>query len=377
MRLARRFAVVSALAGVAVVAGSLGAASAAHRKSALAVRDHSARYLCAHGLTPGSQCGSLFNWPLPANPRVLPGSAAMVARLFSNGSGRVSAVQLNPAPGHDWGDAVFYSRPSDPTYRIHCNKPAPHRCPVEGWRVQIPALARPADNGGDAGMSVISKTSHREFDFWHVQTVPLPRNGGTIVVGWAGYAPLDGWGAGASSSCGTGSCTLMSKGLITYSDLARGRINHALYLEVGCSNGRSVYPAYHGGGGACGDTTNAPAYGQWLQLKMSDSQINRARVPRWLKAIYRAFAHYGAMVNDAGSTGAFDVSIESPDSYTALGLRNPFVGWATWQRRHTRHSHVGAYVADGRNRYWLDFGGDVNWAKKLRVLDPCVIAGTC
>lgn len=377
-RLARHLAVVSVLAGLAVVADSVGAAVAAHRKPALAVRDRSARYLCAHASAPPSQCGSVFDWPLPRNPRVLDGSAAMIARLFSTGSGEVTPVQLNPAPGHDWGDALFYSNPSDPVYRIHCNKPAPESCPVEGWQIHIPALARPA-SGSDALMSVISKASDREFDFWDVQSVPLARHGGTIVVGWGGYSALDGWGTGASSSCGGGgSCTIMSKGLTTYSDLSSGHINHALYLLAGCSNGRNVYPAYsEGGGGACADTSNAPAYGQWLQLNMPDSQINRLRVPRWLKAIYRAFADYGAMFYDSGSSGAFDIQIESPQSYTALGLRNPFVGWASWQRLHARRSHVGAYVAAGGQRYWLDFGGGIDWASKLRVIDPCVIAGTC
>lgn len=351
--------------------------SARHRRATH--RSASLRYLCAHHRAPASRCGSLFDMPLPADPRVDPNSSGIIYRMFHMGRGDVSPVQLNPVPGNDWGDAVFYSSPSDPVYTVRCDKPAPTRCPIEGWRIRIPAKARPA-SGGDAGMSVIEPSRGREYDLWRVQTTPLAAGGGTIVVGWGGYGQLDGWGAGTSRSCGGGSCTLMSKGIITYHDLSTAHINHAVYIVANCSNGRSVYPAYSGnaGAGECSDPTNAPAFGQWLQLNMSSRQINHLRAPKWMKAVYLAMARYGAMVYDAGSNGAFDIQIESPESFTALDRGNPFVGWAAQQRRHTRSSHVGAYVSAGGMHFWLDFSrGGIDWFSKLRVIAPCAIAGSC
>ena len=292
------------------------------------------------------------------------------------GTGGIMPVQLNPPPGQDFGPALFYSSPSDPVYRIQCNKPGVGRCPLEGSRIHIPALARPAQ-GSDASMTVIDRASDREYDFWRVQTAPLPRHGGTMVVGRGGSSQLNGWGAGSFSSCANAACIAPSETTISYRQLAAGQIDHALYLVVGCSNGLTVYPASpYGGGGRCDDPTNAPATGQWLQLNMSNQEIDALPVPKWQNAIYKAFARYGGVIADEGSSGGLDFQIESPETYTALGLSNPFIAWAESQRN-IQESHIDASVTEGGVRYSLDLGSSIDWTSKLRVIDPCVIDGSC
>lgn len=163
---------------------------------------------------------------------------------------------------------------------------------------------------------------------------------------------------------------------MTYPQLATGRIDHALYLVVGCTNGRTVYPAPSaGGGGACRDPGDAPATGQWLKLVMSPRQIARLRQPLWQKAILRALARYGAVVGDAGSTGGFDIQVQSAQSYLSLGEPNPFVHWAAAQDRASA-AGIGRYDAAGARRWLLEVGAG-SWTSHLEIIDPCVIAGTC
>lgn len=380
-----RCAVVGVLSVALLVVFACGSSSRARTaKRRQASHHRSPRYICAHRRSGREvtsldrECGSLFDWPLPPRPRLLHGSqtqsASMIGRIMTMGGGGIRPAPLNPEPGHDYGHPRFVSSPSDPVYRVHCSRSAPHQCPIEGWRIHIPARARPAD-GTDAHMSVLDYAANREYDFYHVQSVPLPASGGTIVIEWGGRSRISGSGAGSDSSCADAACTPLLDGVIRYPELAAGQINHALFIVVGCSNGRVTYPASSsGGGGACDDRTNAPATGQWLQLAMSPAQIDALRVPDWKKAIYRALARYGAMIGDEGSTGSFDFMIESPETYTSLGMANPFIGWAAAQRQR-QPRHVSAFVAGGAVRYTLSFNDKIT--RRLRVIDPCVIAGTC
>lgn len=376
-RILSRWARLGVLAcALLVISGCLGGHASARREQGN--QHHGLRFACAHHTAPASQCPPLFDLPLPSHPRLLHGSPAasraMIQRMFSMGD--VRPLQINPPPGDDFGIPFFYPTLSDPLYTVRCNKPLPRRCPLAGWRIRIPAGARPAD-GSDGSMAVIDQTTGREYDLWRVQTVPLPPGGGRILIGWGGRSRLGQWGAGSPVSCAGATCTPQGDTVIRYQELADGHIDHALYLIAGCSNGRTVYPASAaGGGGECDDPTDAPATGQWLQLNMSQRQIGALHASSWQKAIYRALARYGGMVADEGSSGAFDVQLESPEGYTSLGRQSPFVAWAASQRRLT-HGGISVYLTQNVPRYVLDLGGGINWQAKLRVIDPCVISGSC
>lgn len=317
---------------------------------------------------------SFFNTRLPANPRILGNSKAMVNRILSLGD--IKPLKTNAEIGQDWYHPYFFSRPTDPLYRIHCNKHS-FRCPVEGRLVRIPFSARPA-SGDDAHMVVIDQRSGWEYDFWNVQSVPLPKAGGTITIGWGGKTRIidgPGGGTGRTDSPAVMSATGAIGGVIRFQELAAGRIEHALFIVVGCSNGKTVYPA-RDYGGECSDTTNAPAAGQWLQLDMSNAQIARLSVPRWQKTILKAFARYGGFVGDTGGNEAFTFQLESPETYTSLGAANPYLAWAAKEVTRRNHNII-TYGEGGVRRYALDIAEGVDWANKLRVIDPCVIRRRC
>lgn len=313
---------------------------------------------------------SFFNTPLPPHPRLLRNSSAMIAKILSMGD--IKPLKTNPAPGDDYYHPYFFSRSSDPIYTIRCNKHSSN-CPIEGRRVRIPASAEPA-SGSDAHMVVIDQASGWEYDFWNVQTVPLSRNGGAITIGWGGRTRIingPGGGTAATESPAVMSSTGAIGGVIRFQELAAGHIDHALFMVVGCSNGRMVYPG-RDYGGACGDTTNAPASGQWLQLNMTNGQIDALHVAGWQKTILKALARYGGFVGDTGGNEAFGFELESQETYTSVGAVNPYVAWAS-KLATKRNSNIIRYSDGGVRRYALDFAKGVDWRQKLRVIDPCVI----
>ena len=320
---------------------------------------------------------SFFNTPLPASPRLLNGSAAdsraMVSKILS--MGKIQPLQPNPGSGDDYSHPYFFSSPDDPVYTVHCNK-HDWKCPIEGAQLHIPVQARPAE-GSDAHMAVIDQASGLEYDFWNVQSVPLPAGGGTITVGWGGRTAINGPGGGdaANESPADMSDTGLVGGIIRFQELAAGDIEHALFMVVGCSNGKMVYPG-RDYGGTCSDPSNAPASGQWLRLDMSDDEIAALPVADWQKTILRALAKYGALVGDTGGNEAFDFQTESPQTYTSVGLPNPYPTWAQGEMAKP-NSHISTYNDSGQTRYVLDVGAGVDWASHLEVVDPCVIQGAC
>jgi hypothetical protein len=317
---------------------------------------------------------SFFNTPLPRHPRLLRNSSAMVDKILSMGD--IKPLKMNPTKGDDYYHPYFFSEPKDLLYTIHCNKHGSD-CPIEGRRVRIPASARPAW-GSDAHMVVIDQLSGWEYDFWNVQSVPLPRSGGTITIGWGGRTRIrrgPGGGTGATESPAVMSSTGAIGGVIRFQELAAGRIDHALFVVVGCSSGRMVYPG-RDFGGRCDDTANAPASGQWLQLKMTKGEIAASHLPAWQKTILFAFAKYGAFVGDTGGNEAFALQLESQETYTSVGATNPYVAWAA-KHSAKRKNNIITYRESGVRRYALNIGSGVDWEHKLRVIDPCVIRRTC
>ena len=319
--------------------------------------------------------GSFFNVPLPDDPAVHPDSAAIVEKIMSMGP--IPTTPLNPPPAGDYFHPIFWSSESDPVYTVHCTKYS-FPCEIEGMSLRIPAAARPAD-GSDAHMTVIDQASGWEWDLWQVQTTPLPKGGGQIVVSHGGRTRIDGPGGGDAESASNANAahTGNAGGIIRFEELsgAAPRIDHALFVMVGCTNGEFVYPA-RGAGGVCADTTDAPAIGQWLQLDMTPAEIDALPSAPWKKAILRAFATYGALVGDTGGNEAISFQLESPRAYTSFGLPNPWVRWAA-QRVAAGDTGVSVSTGgDGVTRYKLDLRSEVDWASRLRVVDPSVLRRT-
>jgi hypothetical protein len=319
---------------------------------------------------------SFLNTPLPPSPKLVPNSARMVAKILT--MGEVPRMPINPGPEEDWFHPYFFNRTTDPVYRVVCNKHS-HDCPIENLEVRIPPQARPADSD-DGHMTVIDQATGWEWDFYDVQSVPLPPNGGDIVVGWGGKTRIDGPGGGTreTESAATMAALGSIGGIIRYPELAAGRIDHALFIVTGCSSGKMVFPGRDYGGFCNSDRENAPASGQWLRLNMSETEISLLPLSPWQKTILRALARYGGFVGDNGGTESVGFQIDSPETYTALGKANPWVDWAK-QQIAAGDKNVDVWQDDkGVTRYGLDVGDKSElWQTRLEVVDPCVIQRTC
>ena len=300
---------------------------------------------------------SPFNQPIPGGARVAPDSARIIAKLMSFGPVDNLVVGQADTPD-DYSHPIYFSRRSDPVFTLHCSE-SWGRCSIEGKRIRIPDAARAA--GGDDGhMTVITSTGW-EYDFWRVES--KPRGGGTLVFSWGGRTRIHGDGR---RSGGTASGFGNAAGIIRAGELESGRINHALFMTAKCDAGRWVYPAVKSGG-SCGqgDRAEAPPMGVRLQLTMSSAQIDALSVPRWKKTIFRAMARYGLYLGDTGGD-AWGIQLESGSSFTSFGRADPLVAFA---RKNGWRSSGGRYSATLRD--------GVDWARYLRVIDPCVTRRSC
>jgi hypothetical protein len=311
---------------------------------------------------------SPFNRPLPSAPAQVPNATAIAAAVAPPGTGpRITIGDADTR--YDYSHPVYFSSPNNPVFRVHCTDFGGD-CEIKGDRVRIPNLARPAA-GDDGHLAVIDQTGGWEYDFWRVQS--KPRGGGRLDVAWGGRtrigtAKAAGLGAGA-----TAAGFALSAGIIRPAELRAGEIDHALFMSVPCTNGRSVYPSAGGAGTACPPGIarhNAPAMGQRFFLEMTNAEIDALAVPAWEKTILRAMRRYGMFVGDTGGSG-WGVGIESASSRTSFGQADPWVKLAA-------RLGVPSYLADdGTPRYVLDIRGALDWASQLGVAAPCVSTGRC
>jgi hypothetical protein len=159
-------------------------------------------------------------------------------------------------------------------------------------------------------------------------------------------------------------------GKLRAEELAAGQIDHALFMSVRCDSGRAVYPATKGGlpCSAIGlPDADAPNMGTRFQLDLTDAEIGALPVPAWKQAILRAMAHYGMYVGDTGGTWA--IKQEGGTTYTSFGYPD------LWQSISQVLESVSFFRPD--NTYVLNLRDGVDWARHLRVIDPCVAEGTC
>jgi hypothetical protein len=271
------------------------------------------------------------------------------------------------------GSPTYYSRPGDPLYRLHCSKPW-GRCEIEGMRIAVPVGAMPTaglatqGNDHDAQMTVIDQATGWEYDLWHV--TKKPAMGGTLTFGWGGRTKVDGTGLGSGAvAAGYGNLA----GLIRAPELADGRIDHALAIEVPCVRGKAVYPAV-GRALSCAraglPTRNAPHVGARFQLVVTSRELRR--MPAWKRAVAVALERYGAYVSDTtGNPDWWGLHYEGAATYMSFGYRDPLVGLA--ERLGLRPSN---YIRNGHPDYWFRLGSGIPW-ESLRVLRPCTVRGAC
>ncbi len=317
---------------------------------------------------------SPFNQPLPANPRVAPASAGIVADLahynYTFNGGSKFFLSSNGR------DAVYYPRPSDPLVTIDCTYYyGPATCQgsngvvINRRKIHLPAGAQPQD-GVDRHMTVIDQANGAEYDFEHASL-----SGRTLTV-WTGGVTRIGANLGTGLGVPSTAANLTTfGGLIRAPELAGGNINHALGISIPCTDGY-VWPAQRANGLPCDQISQpapsgdaAPPIGARFQLAMTDAQIAASGAPAWEQAIMTAMAHYGLYVNDTNGGGdntSFEMETESDQSYTSVGGQPEM---ANLLRR------LGASYF-GPQSQWTAIGSPIP-ISALRMIDPCVARGTC
>jgi hypothetical protein len=311
---------------------------------------------------------SFMNTPLPANPRLVSNSDAMIARIMTFGPLR--PLTVDAAPGMDYFHPYFFSRSTDPVYTVNSSRGDD---PVT---IHIPRAAQPA-GAEDSHLAVYDQDAGYEYAFFQFPK-SRPANGGTITAGLVQKAKISGNGGGDDEIQGysTGASTGLMGGIIRFPEVATGRIEHAIFLVSGKSNGKQVYPARNYGN-PCG-VPDCPPEGQWIMLDMSAAEIDALPVAAWQKTIFHALAKYGGWVGDQGGNEALSLQVEGPSTWTSYGLENPWEPWAA-QQRTMPGSRIDTYEdGSGRTHYLLDtFDAPIDWKARLKAVDPCVIKHTC
>jgi hypothetical protein len=305
---------------------------------------------------------SPFNRPIGPDPHVMPESDRVVARLL--GFGPLQHMLVGEAgKERDHSHPTYYSQADDPWFTLHCLKRWDRPCPLEGARIQIPDEAL-IPTGSDGHMTVVDQRGGWEYDFWQVRS--KPKGGGLLTFSWGDRGRLDGDGLGVE---GNAAFFGERAGLIRAEELEAGRIDHALFIFVNCDAGYAVYPA-QALGRACEQiglpNEDAPPEGARFQLAMSYDEIEALDVAVWQKPILHAMAEYGMFVGDTG--GTWGLKLEGGITYTSFGYPDRFVRYA---------QSVGAPYSERGQRYVMNLRDGVDWAGRLRLIDPCESAGTC
>jgi hypothetical protein len=318
---------------------------------------------------------SPFNRQLPVSPTIASDSASIIANLTANSDNFEGGGSQFAFTSDDGRDGIYYSRTTDPVVTIHCTYEwGPGTCTgtnkvnIDGQQIHIPAGAMPQTNGSDMHMSIVDQANSIEYDFEHATWSTDHK---TLNV-WAGAEIPAGNNIGTGlGGGGTAAGFSTAAGLITAPELASGTINHALAINVPCTNG-AVYPAAGAYGMACSQiqgnkpTGTATPLGTLFQLNMTDPEIAASGAPVWEKTIMTAMAHYGMYVNDTDGIDNIELEAESDVSYTSLGGQ-PLMSNLISQQGGWYYSPLNRWIMEGP-------GIPLN---KLRVVSPCFAQGTC
>jgi hypothetical protein len=255
--------------------------------------------------------GSLWNSPLPAQPRVDPLSRQRIAYAVAH--------QFNtPTMAiRRYGVAVAQVSSSAPSYRVVCTI---YRCPSMGrfGRVPIPSGTRP-DPGSDGHLAVYDPAHYREWDFW-LSRCPsnCARAGAGSVFSTRAARPR-----GAATAAGFP----LLAGIVHPEEIRVGAIRHPLVFSVPNPGVGRVCPATQSGG----DNRNALALREGMLLQLDPRvKLGPLRLPRWQRIVARALKRYGMYLVDGG--GNLTIRAENPlnrgDLWAKVGLSGDYAGFS-------------------------------------------------
>lgn len=305
-------------------------------------------------------------------------SAQIIANILAQaqaGSGRpapssfVAGLSSLPIPRpsgapadymHPW----FFSDPTDPLVELRATSNPTNLVP--GTKILVPRLYLPA-NGTDGHAAFVLPNGDL-VDLWQAKAVV----NGVLSYAIGKRVRIDGNGL---SSAATAAHFALPAGIVRAAELFAGHIPHALFAVVKQGSGGMdfkhgvqlpagqkasfVYPAEHGDQVIAGG--DQPPMGAYMRMNMADTEIAALTVPTWKKTLLRALAEHGMFMGDTGG-GGLGIKFESGESYTALGMPDPFVEFA---KANKMPQGTGAWAGT----YVFDIGAGVDWTR-LQVVAP-------
>jgi hypothetical protein len=246
---------------------------------------------------------SPFNRPIPAGAAIDPRSARFVRGLTRAARhGFLVAIR-------QWTVPVYVATAGTRRYQVSLTASWAPSSALTG--VPIPDAASP-DPSGDAHLAILDRESGCEYDFWQAR-----KRGQSWSATWGNSVRLSGSGVFPHGLSARGSGFALVAGLIRPSELAQGRIDHALVFSYPYTSAAGfVAPATES------DGTNPHSYalpeGARLQL---DPSLDISSLPRYERTIARALQRYGMYLGD---TGGSNVSLYALNSQSYR--QNPYTG---------------------------------------------------
>jgi hypothetical protein len=258
---------------------------------------------------------SVWNIQLAANEEIDP-TSSLVMQAFQEEIAVGEADRRGP-----WINTIKYSvslytvAAHQPTVTVHL-RGASEPALARAWKaVPLPSNAQPSP-GTDGDLFVWQPSTDRLWEFWR-----LKRTAGGWSARWGGamrhvskdsgvYEPRvwpgaqDGWGVSASSMSLVG-------GLITFEDLRKGRINHALALAIpGVRGGVYASPAHR----TDGYSPSPLALPEGAHLRLNPAlNLASLHLPRITLMIAQAAQQYGIYITDGtGKSGVVQFSAQDP-----------------------------------------------------------------
>lgn len=340
---------------------------------------------------------SVWNQVLPANPKLLSNSAAIVSAQFQtidNQSG--SEMHGQEAGQYDYSHVAYYASSSDVLIHTACNQYCP-TTPVGD--ILVPAKARPA-GGSDAHMISV-QPNHHEIDMWACYL----QNGGPISRDWQGGDTLtcgnvsdagDLFTGPGQDAVGPGADAMNSAllaGQIFPAELISGQINHALFVTGQCAVGMQ-FPAPPGSSTDPCTSGVGPPLGGRMQYTVpcATTKQNTALMP-WEVGVLCALNIYGGYMGDDGGGGTnftglgVGIGGENAEAGFQFGLISPTgigddlvamapQGWTNSLTIPNTLTSVRWYSNHiDNNGHWLPPG--VTFKNHIVWLDPCVTQKTC
>jgi hypothetical protein len=265
---------------------------------------------------------SFWNRPISAAAAVEPDSPATIASLAHTIEVE-EAGKTGPAINTvEWSVPIYTVPAGQPEVSVTLDAPyaaAPLRQAFAA--VPLPPAAEPA-RGRDHHLVVWQPSTDRLWEFWrleHTASGWQAEWGGAMqhVSEASGVYGPDSW-PGATSMWGASASSLsIAGGLITFTDLERGRIEHALAISLPAARaGVFDAPAAR----SDGESNEPTALPEGAHLRLDPSlDLAAMHLPRLTLMLAEAAQRYGIYVRDVAGNVAFNA--QDP-----IGGTNPYLG---------------------------------------------------